>query len=584
MNARTKTDVVTTLEKAKDELRGTACVMETEIGSVASVFEILAGHNDTILKRAAAIVGCIENEEVSSVLPKVQTLGAAARRFIGQRLQATTEILETANIEGKLLRRLSVVASGQEVIAHEIKALSVLTNIEVARLGTMGDGFQYLAHELADFSRAMTADTRKLASHADSRRAAIEETKRVLAAELPRLQEALAGIEVDLGNALAVVEPSLRELSRTPAQFRICVEDIARQISGVVTAVQAHDITRQQIEHVQEAFALIAAELRDIGDSENENPQNGITEELARAYAGLTIQSYQLRANKATVSSWASQIKTCMSGIMRVSTSEVVGMGPAVLEQEREVSSQLIRIESLEHSGQAHGESIERILGGRSNLVQLVGEHLQMSESLRGRLRLLALNSIVEASHLGTQADAILAISTSIKDISTAWSGIIDQSKQAMQEILELVKQTNHVMEVFSPASTEKLREAQIQTRSGLDNLRIVAELAAGQAKDMKAATEKMQAKVAEVGSAGDRLDACFSRFDAVLAEIERVRRALETEHPKAKKGYDRAEVEQLFSRSYTTEMERDVLHAALNGTAVPAMQPMLAGNSVELF
>ncbi len=50
------------------------------------------------------------------------------------------------------------------------------------------------------------------------------------------------------------------------------------------------------------------------------------------------------------------------------------------------------------------------------------------------------------------------------------------------------------------------------------------------------------------------------------------------------KEGYDAAEVEQLFSASYTTELERDVLRAALHGTALPVAQPTLAGNSVELF
>jgi hypothetical protein len=58
----------------------------------------------------------------------------------------------------------------------------------------------------------------------------------------------------------------------------------------------------------------------------------------------------------------------------------------------------------------------------------------------------------------------------------------------------------------------------------------------------------------------------------------------LEVDHPDVKERYDAAEVEQLFSASYTTEMERDVLHAALRGTALPVGQPTFAGNSVELF
>ena len=67
----------------------------------------------------------------------------------------------------------------------ETKALSLLTNIEVGRLGSEGAGFQYLAHELAGFSNSVSKDTLELTSHTEIRRAAIEETRRVLASGTP---------------------------------------------------------------------------------------------------------------------------------------------------------------------------------------------------------------------------------------------------------------------------------------------------------------------------------------------------------------------------------------------------------------
>jgi hypothetical protein len=50
------------------------------------------------------------------------------------------------------------------------------------------------------------------------------------------------------------------------------------------------------------------------------------------------------------------------------------------------------------------------------------------------------------------------------------------------------------------------------------------------------------------------------------------------------KEQYDSAEIEQLFSAFYTTEMEREVLHAALDGTDLPVARQTFAGNDVELF
>src|SRR5208282_318848 len=128
-------DWVARLENVTGKLQALACTTEIQVRSVAKVFEDMAGHTSTILKTAAALVGCVEKENIAAVMPKVQILGAAARRFIGDRLQASAGILKTVDTEVNLLQQLSVVSRNQEAIAVQIKALSVLTNIEVAHLG-----------------------------------------------------------------------------------------------------------------------------------------------------------------------------------------------------------------------------------------------------------------------------------------------------------------------------------------------------------------------------------------------------------------------------------------------------------------
>ena len=579
MSVGTIADPVITLEKAKGGLQRIAATTETQMQSVALTFRELAGQADTILSLAAAIVGCVENEGVSSILPKVQTLGAAARQFIGERLHATAGILDAVATEVEVLRQLSQVTTQQADIALKTQALSVLTNVEVAHLGEMGTGFEYLAHELANFSRSLIEDALTLESRTDARKAAILDTKRVLSTELPRLREKLAVIEADLGADLANLDSSLIQLSRTPAQFKMGVEDIAQQIDGVVSAIQAHDITRQQSEHVEEAFAIISARI-----GEAENSKNGIVQDFPQAYAGLTIQIYQLKSIKVTVETWTMQIKTCMDGILRVSASEMVGIGPTVLGQERDVSSQLAHIELLERESQSYSARIQHTLEGLSSLMQFVSEHVRRSKSVRDRLRLLSFNSIIEASHLGTKADAVLAIAKTIKEISAEWNQITDRSGRAMEEMQALMNQTNTMMEAFSESSNEKLREAQFQTRAGLENLRAAAAFAAKQSQEMEMITGKMRAKGAEVGGTYDLLDSCSGQIEGILTQLESLRNGLELEHPGVKHGYDEMEAERLYSATYTTEIEREILRAALRGAPLPVAQPALAGNGVELF
>jgi hypothetical protein len=129
MTVGTNAQGVRCLEKARNDLQALARTADTEIGSLSRGFTGLAAHTDTILNLAAAIVGCAENENIASVLPKVQNLVAAARTFIADRLQATGGILETATREVKLLGHLSLVTRGQAAVARETKVLSVLTNI-----------------------------------------------------------------------------------------------------------------------------------------------------------------------------------------------------------------------------------------------------------------------------------------------------------------------------------------------------------------------------------------------------------------------------------------------------------------------
>lgn len=567
------------IETIKAELQNVSRTADAEIESVARVFAGLAGEADAILQVAAAIVSRVESGDLRTVLARVQALCTTVVDLNAGRLEVTAGILDAVKTEAALLGQLSGLIRGQEAIALQTKALSVLTNIEVARLGSVGEGFQYLAHELSDFSTSVAKDTQGLANHTESRKSAIEATKQTLSTNLPRLRKELERIQGDLVNGSAAIEASLGQLSTTPAEFKACVETIAQLVSGVVAAVQAHDITRQQLEHVVAGLELVAS-----GSGLDLGSKDGTTDGRAKAYAGLLIQIHQLTVIKQTVAAWAAQITTCTERILEASTAEVVALGPMVLDRERDVSVQLAQIERVQQESRTQGERIRSTLGGLSSLLQLVSEHLDRSKSIRDHLRLLTFNSIIEASRLGVRADAILAIARTIKGVSADWTVLTDQSGLARTEILKLVERTNELAAAFSEAGDAKLRETQAETEAALESVRTAATFVDTEAREMHSITEKMQAMVVNVRQSVDVLAACFGRFDSLRRELERVVRQLEVEDPDIKTGYDPAEVEHLFSESYTSESERKVLQAVLRGTNLPPVQESFAGNSVELF
>ena len=579
MNTLTKPKSVDALELAERQLHHLANMAHTEIGLLSRVFAQLASQVNAMMDLSAKVVDSIDHDKIDWTLKQAQSLGAVAKRFVNERLESTAQILQIVSSEAQLLERLYGLAWAQKKIARETDTLSVLTNIEVARLGEAGADFQYLASELADFSRFVAADNKQMMSHVDNRKAAIDAAKRKLAVELPRMHQEFMQIDSDLASAMTVVESSLQQLSAIPLRFGSCLTEIDGQVSGIVAAVQAEDITRQQIEHVQEALIWICRPLSEGAE------QGWISEpDVLKIGAGLAIQIYQLRMVKETVSNWAEQIKVCMSGILTISSSDLVSVGPLVLAQERELTAQLARVAQIKLDCHSHNALLEYTLGGLTSLTQLVTEHLQRATSVRSRLRLLTFNSIIEASRLGRQADAILTISHSIKQISANWNSITDQSAETMIEITSLSHRTKDVIATFSQGLSEELEQAQQQTRAGLDDLRLVVSCATEHAGQMGEITDKLHDQVALAGPVNKLFNGCLSSVTSILKDIVEVHERFVCANPKPSQPVDDSAMEQIYAVSYTTEMEREVLRAALRGAPLPAIDEGLSGNEVELF
>ncbi|MGA7522485.1 MAG: hypothetical protein WBW84_08375 [Acidobacteriaceae bacterium] len=545
---------------------------ECEIGCLASEFEAMAQATQTMVESAAAVVGCTENERVRGVLVAVQGLSTAARSFLHQRLDSTAGIVQAVTAEAALLARLAQLTLAQKAIVRETAMLRVLTNIEVARLGEAGAGFEYLARELDDFATSVAESIGALTAHTEERRTEIDAMRRALTAERPRLQEEYTQREEALVRAQSEMDRTLAEIEEIPARFQGCVEEIARQVAGVVAAIQAHDITRQQMEHVRSALIEIA------GEMEN----GGVAAEVA---AGLTIQSYQLRSIRATVEGWTGQIHRCLEGIAQLAATEMLELGRSLLGRERGIEAELVRIQQLEEQCAADNAKVQGSLAGIAGLMELVSEHLERSRAVRERLQLLMFNSIVEASHLGAQADGILEISNTIKRLSRDWSAITQQSEEAMQEIRVLVEETRTTTEAFSGEAQEGLRGAREQTGAGLLILRETAGCAESRGRQIQEEAGALQGRVAEVRGAGERLERCLAQLGGVFAEVDAVPGApgsVRTDGTTAR--WDASAMERRFGSIYTTEMERAVLRAALGGGPLPAAQASLAGNGVELF
>ena len=552
---------------------------DPEIESLTRTFEKLAGQSSRILGLASKVVECIEDDGVRSVLPTVRALGSAGISFVESRLEATHGISETAAVEMNVLQRLSKMTRSQSGIALRTRVLAMMTNIERGRLGNSGAAFAYLASELSTFSQLLCDDTDELECRTDARRVATEATIRVLALELPRLTAELIRIRAELGSDFVLLESSLAELGSIPAQFKLGVEDIAGQIAGAVAAIQVYDITHQQIEHVRLAIRDIAVQVCAVEKRRTRNSQDRASTSL-----GITIQIYQLQQVRESVANWMSRIKDCLNGMLKVSAANLAGITPIVRARESEISARLDHIDLLERESKLQSEVICRTIGEHSTLIRLIDEQVKRAAVTRQTLHLLSLNTIVEADRLGTQANAVLEIGSGISDLSLEWGRITDQSGQARRDISELVERIEVLKTTFLQAEEQKLQRARMRARAGLERLQAASEFATKQTRDIELGLDAMKATAGGITKSVEVLDRSYRQLDEVLNCLRDAQHQLEAVPSEAPGERHLELIRQQFSASYTTEVEREVLDAALGGTALPPPQPSLEGNGVELF
>jgi hypothetical protein len=578
MNASGKSQLKT-MRSARDSLVSIVAKSESEIGSLARTFQGLANESNRILGLASKIVECIEDDGVTSVLPAMCSLGSTEIVMIESRQQATYGILEAVATEMGLLRQLTKVTRSQSGIALKTRVLAMMTNVEVGRLGNSGISFGHLASELSSFSGKLSKSTDDLEQHTENRSNVITATNRVLVSELPRLAEYLTRIKIDLGNDLAVLELGMARLGSIPTQFQGCVRTVAAQISGTVAAIQSYDITRQQIEHVQQALSDIEQEMH--AARSRRRSSSRVHPAVAM---GITIQIYQLRQIRETVVHWICQARDCLEVLMQVSASDMASISPMVQTRESEISARLHHMELMGSESKAQAQRICRTVGEHSSLVDLIHEQSKAATTTRQTLHLLSLNAIVEGERLGAQANAVLEIGHGISDLTREWSRITDQSDQATLAISELVDRINHLTATFSESEDQKLQQAQTQARASLRKLRAASDFAARQSSDIQRGLESIKLITSGIIRSVDLLEASYRRIDCVLGMLASVHLELDADLPEALDERDAEMIKRRFSASYTTEIEREVLQAALGGAMLPAPRQVLEGNAVELF
>jgi len=318
------------------------------------------------------------------------------------------------------IRELASITSGLEsfqMLALNLNILGFLTRVENAHLVNTNSGFS-----------ALTDDVRKLSESIREKASAIRAScETILAGVSEALEKATSCDRTHNATARTIQAKSVDSEQLLIEKYGHAVNaarridqniaQIATDISAIVMSLQFHDITRQQIQHVQAVLEHLQTKLQEPGTApERQAALLGDTLELQDAQIAQSHREFMTAVN--TVMENLQSLAKNVAGIMSemdqvawatdkdgISTMNTIKQGFETIIDHIAVMAELQR--DLNTAAQEVSTMVTRMSSFVED-INILGLNLEF----------LALNARIKAAHLGEEGVALDTISGSIYELS----------------------------------------------------------------------------------------------------------------------------------------------------------------------
>ena len=471
------------------------------------------------------------------------------------------------------IRRIQRTFGGFGDTVAMFHVLASLTRIETARLGSAGADFGNLAEEVRSLtSRIESSGQGIVEASADLNnrmQAAIARAASLRARELKELPGLIGEVRDGLAS-LAERHARAREASSCRSSE---YAEVSAAIGDLITSIQFHDVTRQQIEHVVEALGSVN------------------TGEAANASAILMLQSSQLAYTQQVFLAAVERIERALEEIaarvdaMSEASRTLLGVSnnerdSFFLRMERRFAAILQILEASERTVQETRTTLADLNETATRIRVSAGQ----VRDVEIRIRRLALNATIRAAEIGTAGNALAVLAEVMHRLAVDSGTMADQVTEGLDAVCRAEGAPGEGERSAVQTGLDSLRS---DLRESISELHSSSESSFSRLSEIVALSEKLHDGIQSVRSdfsAGALFSETFQRVQTVLHEAGRVA------------GRSQSGEQDLgrLARNYTMQAERDVHESVAAGLAAPAV-PVLhgadavvekedLGDNVELF
>ena len=388
-------------------------------------------------------------------------------------------------------------------------------------------------------------------------------------------QEHTSEIEDNTSKSIEMLKEKYELSSQKSGTISENFEFAQKKIGEIVTSIQFHDITRQQIENVIEIIELLVKRLE-----ENKNENDEYTESIYTVINTVSkVQKAQLENSKRELNTAIESILLNLDGV--VENIERVSIDASELLQNdtnsytpfiENIKNDLTKvINSLNSNEEVSSQLSDSIMGVEDTLRELTG-FVNEINSIGSEIELISLNANIKAAHIGQEGAALGVLAKEIQKLSI---DAIKQTASVIENLTEIntLSDDLHKMIVKNNEDKESSNELKIiQTNINKTIAELNSLIADGseQLEDINNATSFLQSEISTtVGNVtihsemNGRVNNIITLFDELI----------DTSEPYTEQAYMDDPILQELNKGYTMEEQRKI-HSMISSSE----------NDVELF
>lgn len=406
-----------------DTVRRMAGTTEDVFLRIGSELQSFYQRSTEISGMANQLVFTVSGENVVALTMRLQQMMTDMEEYLANARSRSSESCSILGQVQQLLDKLSEPLQGFQKMNKTLRMLSISTKIESARLGEFGSGFVNLAMDVEKLSHQVNEKSSGILAHRQLLVTMIAANIAIVHSTEVEQDAKVKSILHDTADNLQALVQVNERCTRFGATVAAVSSEVTDSISGVVSSMQMHDMTRQQLEHVVEALKHLSGELSDadISRVEGERLRSLVTEagdvcELQEAQ--LRFASNELYGAVCTIIDNLRDVagkQTVIAGETTSITGSADSTGSSFVDV---MSCGMTAVTAVLTACAWEDSSMSETMKKVAQTIGEIAAFVTDIEEIGSEIELIALNSQIKAALTGPEGAALGVLAEAIKRLS----------------------------------------------------------------------------------------------------------------------------------------------------------------------